>query len=132
MKVARWVRRGVVGHPRLDSRTWLLTLPFYAILRSIPDKLGGVVAMLGAILILYALPYINTSRVRSSYFKPIYRKAFWLFFANFLILGWIGQKVVETPFIEIGQIATFNYAFFFVVFIPLVGIFENYALSIKK
>jgi len=107
-------------------------LPFYAILRSIPDKLGGVVAMVGAILILYTLPYINTSRVRSSYFKPIYRKAFWLFFANFLILGWIGQKVVETPFIEIGQVATLNYALFFVVFIPLVGIFENYALSLKR
>ena len=75
-------------------------LPFYAILRSIPDKLGGVVAMGGAIVILLFLPFINT-RSRSSTFRPLYRKLFWFLFADFLLLGWVGQEIVETPFIEI-------------------------------
>ena len=70
-------------------------MPFYAILRSIPDKLGGVIAMGGALVGLMLLPYINTSEVRSSYFRPLYRKFFWLFVVNAILLGWIGQNVVE-------------------------------------
>merc|ERR1711871_885933 len=100
-------------------------LPFYAILRSIPDKLGGVIAMFGAIVVLFLIPFINQSEVRSSTFRPIYRKAFWLLVADFLILGWIGQKVVETPYIEIGQIATVFYFFFFLVLFPGWGILES-------
>merc|ERR1712032_88263 len=80
-------------------------LPFYAILRSIPDKLGGVVAMVGAILINLVLPILNTSNIRSSNFRPIYRKAFWFLCADFIVLGWIGQNEVETPYIEVGQLA---------------------------
>ena len=78
---------------------------FYAILRSIPDKLGGVIAMFGAIVVLL-IPFINQSEVRSSTFRPIYRKLFWFLFADFLILGWIGQKVVESPYVEVDQLAT--------------------------
>ena len=100
-------------------------LPFYAILRSIPDKLGGVLAMFGAIVVLFLIPFINQSEVRSSAFRPLYRKAFWLLVADFLILGWIGQKVVETPYIEIGQIATVFYFFFFLVLLPGLGILES-------
>jgi ubiquinol-cytochrome c reductase cytochrome b subunit len=100
-------------------------LPFYAILRSIPDKLGGVVAMGGAIVILLFLPFINTSKVRSSTFRPIYRFVFWFLFADFLLLGWIGQEVVEEPFVMVGQIGTIFYFICFLVFIPLVGILEN-------
>ena len=100
-------------------------LPFYAILRSIPDKLGGVVAMVGAILILLTLPFTSTTEVRSPSFKPFYRVLFWLVFSNFLILGWIGQKLVETPYIEIGQIATVFYFLSFSVFIPLIGVLEK-------
>jgi len=88
-------------------------LPFYAILRSIPDKLGGVAAMGGAIVVLLFLPFLNTSEVRSAAFRPIFRKLFWLFFANFLLLGWIGQEVVESPYIFIGQIGTAFYFFFY-------------------
>ena len=88
-------------------------LPFYAILRSIPDKLGGVVAMVAAILILLLLPVINTSEIRSSKFRPIYGIAYWFLVADFLILGWIGQQPVETPFLEVGMIATAFYFFFF-------------------
>jgi ubiquinol-cytochrome c reductase cytochrome b subunit len=100
-------------------------LPFYAILRAIPDKLGGVVAMVGAICVLLLLPIINTSEIRSSKFRPIYSIAYWFFVADFLILGWIGQQPVETPFLEVGQIATaFSFIFFFVLF-PLIGIIEK-------
>jgi len=100
-------------------------LPFYAILRSIPDKLGGVIAMGGALVILLFLPFIHQSEIRSAAFRPLYRKGFWLFAVNFLILGWIGQNVVETPFIEIGQVSTVIYFFFILVFIPGLSILEK-------
>jgi ubiquinol-cytochrome c reductase cytochrome b subunit len=100
-------------------------LPFYAILRSIPDKLGGVAAMGGAIVILLFLPFTNTSKVRSSTFRPIYRVVFWFLFADFLLLGWIGQEVVEEPFVMVGQIGTAFYFLYFLVFVPLVGVLEN-------
>ena len=106
-------------------------LPFYAILRSIPDKLGGVVAMVSAILTLLLLPIINTSKVRSSKFRPIYNIAYWFLVSDFLILGWIGQKPVESPFIEIGMGATFFYFFFLLVMIPVIGIIEEYLIKIN-
>ena len=87
-------------------------LPFYAILRSIPNKLGGVVAMVFAILILVFLPLINFSKIRSSKFRPIFSFFYWFLFVDFLILGWIGQKPVESPFIEVGMFATAFYFFF--------------------
>jgi len=106
-------------------------LPFYAILRSIPDKLGGVAAMGGAIVILLFLPFINTSEVRSSTFRPLYRKLFWFIFADFLLLGWVGQEIVETPFIEIGQIGTVFYFAYFLGIIPALGILENRLIRTK-
>jgi ubiquinol-cytochrome c reductase cytochrome b subunit len=106
-------------------------LPFYAILRSIPDKLGGVIAMFGAIVVLFLIPFINQSEVRSSTFRPIYRKLFWFLFADFLILGWIGQKVVESPYIEVGQIATVLYFLFFCVLVPGLGVLESAMIKHK-
>jgi ubiquinol-cytochrome c reductase cytochrome b subunit len=106
-------------------------LPFYAILRSIPDKLGGVIAMFGAIVVLFLIPFINQSEVRSSTFRPIYRKLFWFLFADFLILGWIGQKVVESPYIEVGQIATVLYFLFFCVILPGLGVLESAMIKHK-
>lgn len=100
-------------------------LPFYAILRSIPDKLGGVVAMISAILVLLLLPLLNTSEVRSSKFRPIFSFLYWFLVADFIILGWIGQKPVESPYIEIGMGATVFYFLFLVVLVPLVGIIET-------
>lgn len=108
-----------------------LILSFYAILRSIPDKLGGVAAMGGALVILFAIPFINTSEIRSSQFRPLFRGFFWLLVIDFLILGWIGQKPVETPFIEVGQLATIFYFVFFMVLIPFLGTFESYLIRIK-
>jgi len=106
-------------------------LPFYAILRSIPDKLGGVIAMVGAILILLTIPFTQSSEVRSSTFRPMFKVLFWIFIADFLILGWIGQKVVEYPFVEIGQVATVFYFFYFLVIIPFFGKFESYLLRMN-
>ena len=100
-------------------------LPFYAILRSIPDKLGGVLAMVLAILVLTILPYINTSVIRSSKFRPIFSISYWFLVADFLILGWIGQKPVESPYIEIGLFATIFYFSYLILLIPLLGYVEK-------
>ena len=106
-------------------------LPFYAILRSIPDKLGGVVAMVAAILILLLLPVINTSEIRSSKFRPLYGIAYWFLVSDFLILGWIGQQPVETPYLEVGMIATAFYFLFFLVLFPLIGLIEKEMMRTK-
>jgi ubiquinol-cytochrome c reductase cytochrome b subunit len=106
-------------------------LPFYAVLRSIPDKLGGVLAMGGALLMLVLLPWLNTSKVRSTAFRPIYRKLYWLSLANFFILGWIGQNVLETPYIEVGQFTTAFYFAFFLIFVPALGKLEDLLQSVQ-
>jgi len=112
---------------------WYL-LPYYAILRSIPNKLFGVVAMFASLLILIAMPWLDTSRVRGSQFRPIMRFMFWVFSANFFILMWIGSQHPESPFLEIGQFSTFLYFAWFLFIVPLTGIIENTLmdLSIKN
>jgi quinol-cytochrome oxidoreductase complex cytochrome b subunit len=100
-------------------------LPFYAILRSIPDKLGGVIAMVGAILILAALPLLNTSNIRSSFFRPLHKKFFWIFLANVVILGWIGGNPVEDPYVLIGQLSSLFYFAYFVLILPGLGLMER-------
>ena len=99
-------------------------LPFYAILRSIPDKLGGVAAMGGALIILFFIPFTNTSEIRSTNFRPLFKICFWLLVADFLVLGWVGQKPVNDIYIYVGQIATVYYFLFFLILIPVVGIIE--------
>jgi len=103
---------------------WYL-LPFYAILRSIPSKLGGVVAMLGAILILLVLPFFHISLIRSASFRPLWKILFWLFAANFVLLGWIGGNPVEYPFVTIGQILTICYFMYFIILVPLFSFLDN-------
>ncbi len=105
-------------------------LPYYAILRSIPDKLGGVIAMVSAILVLLLLPIINTSNIRSSAFRPIFSIFYWFLFADFILLGWIGQKPVEDPFIAIGLGATIYYFLTLLIIFPLVGLLENKLLKL--
>lgn len=100
-------------------------LPFYAILRSIPDKLGGVVAMVAAILVLGALPFYSSSLIRSGLFRPYYKIVYWFLISIFLVLGWIGQNPVEEPYIFIGQLATFFYFFIFVVVFPFLEKLES-------
>lgn len=107
-------------------------LPFYAILRSIPHKLLGVIGMALSLIILFLLPIINTSKIRSTTFRPIFKQFYWLHFVNFIILGWIGQNVVEEPFILIGQISLVYYFFFYLIVIPVLGILESFFLRLKK
>lgn len=100
-------------------------LPVYAILRSIPNKLGGVLAIALVFVCLFALPFINTTHVRSSSFRPLHRKAFWLFLADALVLGWIGMQPVEEPYIIIGQIATLFFFVYFLLGVPALGRLEH-------
>lgn len=103
---------------------WYL-LPFYAILRSIPDKLGGVIAMFGALLILLILPITDRSVIRGNTFKVLSKLSFYLFVFNFLLLGNLGQLHVEVPFIALGQISTVYYFSYFVILVPAVSTIEN-------
>lgn len=111
------------------SRTDLL--PFYAILRSIPNKLLGVLAMFMSLLILLAMPIVDTSRVRGSQFRPMMRFAFWLFVANFFVLMLLGAKHVEEPFITLGAVSTAFYFAWFLIIVPVIGIVENTLLDIS-
>jgi ubiquinol-cytochrome c reductase cytochrome b subunit len=99
-------------------------LPYYAVLRSIPHKLLGVIAMFASILVFLALPLLHTAKVRSSAFRPLYRFLFWIFVVNFIVLGWIGGNIPESPYIEIGELATFFHFFYFLL-IPVLGWIEN-------
>jgi len=103
---------------------WYL-LPFYAILRSIPNKLLGVIAMLTSILMLLAMPFTDLSRSRGIQFRPLSKIAFYVFLGNFLILMQLGAKHVESPFIELGQISTVIYFAHFLIIVPLISLFEN-------
>jgi quinol-cytochrome oxidoreductase complex cytochrome b subunit len=100
-------------------------LPAYAILRSIPNKLLGVLALFAALLVLLVLPFVNTSEVRSSLYRPLHKTFFWLLVADYCLLGYLGQQVPESPFIEIGQIASIYYFSYFLVIIPFLGRFEK-------
>jgi ubiquinol-cytochrome c reductase cytochrome b subunit len=103
---------------------WYL-LPFYAILRSIPNKLLGVIAMFSALIILLILPITDLNKFRGIQFRPFSKIAFYIFVANFLILMQLGAKHVESPFIELGQISTLLYFLYFLVIVPSVSFFEN-------
>ena len=100
-------------------------LPFYAILRAIPFKLLGVLAMLGSILILFVLPWLDTCKVRSCRFRPIYKQFFWIFIFNFIVLGWVGSKVPEGHYLIISRICTAYYFTHFLIILPILGTFEK-------
>jgi ubiquinol-cytochrome c reductase cytochrome b subunit len=103
---------------------WYL-LPFYAILRSIPNKLLGVIAMFSAILALLTMPYTDLSKLRGIQFRPLSKIAFYIFVANFLILMQLGAKHVESPFIEFGQVSTVLYFSHFLLIVPFITLLEN-------
>jgi len=103
---------------------WYL-LPFYAILRSIPNKLLGVVAMFGSLLILLILPITDLSRIRGNQFRPAMKLAFWFFVVDFIILMWIGAMHPTEPYLTIGQFATAFYFIWFLILVPFIGLIEN-------
>jgi ubiquinol-cytochrome c reductase cytochrome b subunit len=96
-------------------------LPFYAILRSVPSKLGGVIAMFSSILLLFALPWLDSSKVRSSRFRPIYKKVYWLLVIDCLVLGYVGENKPVGFFVTLGQCATLYYFIHFLVLVPLIA-----------
>ena len=100
-------------------------LPFYAILRSIPDKLLGVMAMFGSLGLLVLVPWLDTSRVRSARYRPIYRWWFWLLALDFLVLMYIGAKPAEGVFLIVGRIATAYWFIHFLLVMPIVGLVET-------
>jgi ubiquinol-cytochrome c reductase cytochrome b subunit len=112
---------------------WYL-LPFYAILRSIPDKLGGVICMFGSIALLFVLPWLDTSRVRSCTFRPIYRWFVFVLVISMLVLGYCGAHspdasldlgIVQIPLVAISRLATIYYFFHFIVLLPILGKIER-------
>lgn len=100
-------------------------LPFYAMLRSIPDKLGGVLAMFGALIILFILPWADRSLYRGNAFKPLSKFFFWLFIFNFFLLANIGHLHVEVPFINLGLYCTIAYFSYFLIIVPGISTLEN-------
>lgn len=110
---------------------WYL-LPFYAILRSIPNKLLGVIAMFGALVIILILPITDLGKTKGLQFRPISKIIFYIFVANFLILMQLGAKHVESPFIEFGQISTVFYFSYFLIFTPLSAIIENTIMDLQE
>lgn len=108
---------------------WYL-LPYYAILRSIPNKLLGVIAMFGSFLVLLILPLTDLSRIRGNQFRPAMKIAFWFLVIDFFILMWIGSEHPNSPFVEIGQIATVFYFSYFIAIVPLIGLAENTLIDI--
>lgn len=100
-------------------------LPFYAILRAVPSKLGGVILMFASIFILFFLPWIDRSPVRSANYRPMYRIAFWVFILDCLVLGYVGGQPAEEPYLTISRIAAGYYFFHFLVLLPLINRYEK-------
>jgi ubiquinol-cytochrome c reductase cytochrome b subunit len=107
-------------------------LPFYAILRAITfnigpidSKLGGVLAMFGSIAILFVVPWLDTSKVRSAVYRPWYKVFFWVFVADCIMLGWLGSRPAEGAYVVMAQIATLIYFGFFLVVMPVLGLIET-------
>ncbi len=100
-------------------------LPFYAILRSVPNKLGGVILMFSAIAILFVLPWLDTSPVRSTRFRPLYKPFLLLFVVSFFVLGYVGGRPPEGINVVLGQVATAYYFLHFLVVLPVLGVLEK-------
>lgn len=103
---------------------WYL-LPFYAILRAVPDKLGGVLLMFGAIFVMFLLPWLDTSKIRSGRYRPLFRQFFILFVIDCLVLGYLGAQPAEGVYIILARIGTVYYFAHFLIILPVLGIVEK-------
>jgi len=106
--------------------------PFYAILRAVPNKLGGVIAMFFSIIVLYFLPFLDFSRITSPRFSPLYKLLFSFFILNVFLLSWLGSCPVKEPYISLGQVCTVLYFLYFFLFLPLCTFFEKKCFDIIK
>lgn len=100
-------------------------LPFYAILRAVPDKLGGVALMFASILVLFVLPWLDTHKARSGSYRPIFKWFFWLFAINAVFLGWLGSKPAEGQYVLMARAGTAYYFAYFLIILPLLGKYEK-------
>ncbi len=103
---------------------WYL-LPFYAILRAIPSKLGGVLVMGAAIAVLFIVPWLDTSKVRSATFRPLYKQFYWIFLVNCIALGYLGSQNPEGLFLVASRICTAYYFIHFLIVMPVLGLIEK-------
>jgi quinol-cytochrome oxidoreductase complex cytochrome b subunit len=135
-----WFAPNLLAHPDNNIPANSLVTPLsivpewyflivYCILRSIPNKTGGVLAIALVFVALLVLPFIATSPIRSSNFRPYHRKAFYLFVSACFVLSWAGSKPVEQPYIFIGQTATVYFFVYFFVLVPVLGRLEYYLLT---
>jgi len=100
-------------------------LPFYAILRAVPDKLMGVLLMFAAVAVLFLLPWLDKHRVRSAQFRPYYKQFYWLFFIDCMILGWVGAMPAEGIYVTISRAASIYYFAFFLIIMPILSRYEK-------
>ena len=100
-------------------------LPFYAILRAVPDKLGGVLAMFGAIAVLFVLPWLDRSPIRSGNFRPLFKIFFWVFVVDCVALGYLGGMPAEGIYVVLSRVATAWYFLHFLVILPLLSVIET-------
>lgn len=100
-------------------------LPFYAILRAVPDKLGGVLMMFGAIILLFFLPYLDKSKVRSGAYRPAFKKFFYVFVINFVFLGWLGKSPADGWYVWASRLSTMYYYAYFLLILPILPKFEK-------
>jgi len=124
-----YIRADAIVTPTHIVPEWYF-LPYYAILRSIPSKLGGVACMGLSLVILFGLPFLQKFKISSSKFDIVSQLFFWLFVANVLLLGWLGSQLVEYPYVIISQLATIFYFAYFMIIIPLLSNFELKILKI--
>ena len=106
-------------------------LPFYAILRGIPHKAGGIIAMLCAILVLFLIPFNYTGYIRNTTYRPIFKIFYWILVGDFLLLLWLGQAKMEKPYLVLTTYASIYYFSFFIFLIPLIGIIETHLALYK-
>jgi quinol-cytochrome oxidoreductase complex cytochrome b subunit len=119
-----YIRADCLVTPKHIVPEWYF-LPFYAILRAIPDKFGGVIAMFGSILILFFLPLLGRFKSKNGKFLSLIQIFFWLFISNVILLGWLGACVVEQPYVIISQCATVFYFSYFLILLPFAYYIET-------